>query len=116
MEDGYKPIWIFDIKDPANPRCLSTLPNPSDRNYVEVGGHFGPHNIYENRPEGLSSETLIFSTWQNAGLRVHDISDPFRPVEVAAMVPPAPEKLVDPRPNRPIVLHSADVFVDRNGL
>ena len=26
------------------------------------------------------------------------------------------EKLVDPRPNRPVVLHSADVFVDRNGL
>ena len=26
------------------------------------------------------------------------------------------QKLVDPRPNRPVVLHSADVFVDANGL
>ena len=31
-------------------------------------------------------------------------------------MPPPPKKLVDPRPNRPVVLHSADVFVDRNGL
>ncbi|HTW26020.1 MAG TPA: hypothetical protein VME92_02735, partial [Acetobacteraceae bacterium] len=42
--------------------------------------------------------------------------DKYRPIEVAACVPPAPEKLVDPRPDRPVVLHSADVFVDRNGL
>ena len=49
-------------------------------------------------------------------MRVYDISDQFRPVEVGACVPPAPKKLVDPRPNRPVVLHSADVFVDRNGM
>jgi hypothetical protein len=30
-------------------------------------------------------------------------------------VPPAPKKLIDPRPVRPVVLHSADVFVDANG-
>ena len=29
-------------------------------------------------------------------------------------MPPAPKKLIDPRPNRPVVLHSADVFVDAN--
>ena len=32
------------------------------------------------------------------------------------MVPAAPTRLVDPRPNRPLVLHSADVFVDKDGL
>ena len=31
-------------------------------------------------------------------------------------VPPPPAKWVDPRPNRPVVLHSADVFVDKNAL
>jgi hypothetical protein len=116
MEDGFKPIWIFDNQVKSNPISISTFPLPSDRDYVAVGGHFGPHNIYENRPEGFQSETLIFATYQNAGVRVYDIADPFRPVEVGACVPPAPKKLMDPRPNRPVVLHSADVFVDRNGL
>ncbi|HVY99116.1 MAG TPA: hypothetical protein VHA35_06435 [Dongiaceae bacterium] len=116
MEDGYKPIWVFDNKDPANPRCLSTFPAPSDRNYVEVGGHFGPHNVYENRPGNFVSEDLIFTTYQNAGVRVFDIRNQYAPVEVGAYVQAAPKKLVDPRPNRPLVLHAADVFVDKNGL
>ncbi len=115
-EDGEKPIWVFDNRIKSNPISIATFPEPSDRDYVALGGHFGPHNVYENRPNGFVSDTLIFATYQNAGLRVFDISDKFRPVEVGACVPPAPKKLVDPRPNRPLVLHSADVFVDRNGI
>lgn len=115
-EDGIKPIWVFDNHVKGKPVSISTFPTPSDRDYHAVGGHFGPHNIHENRPGTFQSETLIFSTWQNAGVRVHDITDPFRPVEVGACVPPPPAQMVDPRPNRAPVLHSADVHVDRNGL
>ena len=86
MDDGYKPIWIFDIKEPPNPRCLATLPTPSDRNYVEVGGHFGPHNIYENWPGHFVSSDIVFTTYQNAGVRVFDIRNQYAPVEVGAMV------------------------------
>jgi hypothetical protein len=116
MEDGLKPIWVFDNKDKAHPLCIATMPIPNERDYIEVGGHFGPHNVYENRPEGFRSSELIFATYQNAGVRVYDIRNPYQPKEVGACVPPAPKKLVDPRPNRPVVLHSADVFVDRNGI
>jgi hypothetical protein len=116
MEDGIKPIWVFDNHVKSNPVSISTFPIPDDTDYVAVGGHFGPHNIHENRPGSFQSSELIFATYQNAGVRVYNISDPFRPVEVGACVPPAPMKLIDPRPNRPIVLHSADVFVDRNGI
>ena len=116
MEDGFKPIWVFDNQVKSNPISIATFPLPNDRDYVAVGGHFGPHNIHENRPGSFQSSTLIFATYQNAGVRVYDISDQFRPVEVGACVPPAPKKLVDPRPNRPVVLHSADVFVDKNGI
>jgi hypothetical protein len=115
-EDGIKPIWVFDNQVKGKPVSISTFPPPSDRDYHAVGGHFGPHNIHENRPGTFQSETLIFSTWQNAGVRVHDITDPFRPVELGACVPPPPARMVDPRPNRAPVLHSADVHVDRNGL
>lgn len=116
QEDGFKPIWVFDNHVKSNPISVATFPEPSDKDYLHVGGHFGPHNIYENRPEGFYSEEIIFSTYQNAGLRVYDIKDQYRPKEIAAFVPPPPAKWVDPRPNRPIVLHSADVFVDKNAL
>ncbi len=115
-EDGVKPIWIFDNQIKANPINIATCPAPSDRDYHAVGGHFGPHNIHENRPGTFQSEELIFATYQNAGVRVYDIRDPFRPQEVGACVPPPPVRMVDPRPNRPAVLHSADVHVDIDGI
>ena len=115
-EDGIKPIWIFDNQVKHNPISIATCPAPNDRDYAKVGGHFGPHNIHENRPGSFISEDLIFATYQNAGVRVYDIRDPFRPVEVAACVPPPPAGMVDPRPNRAAVLHSADVHVDANGI
>ena len=58
----------------------------------------------------------MFVTYQNAGLRVYDIKDPFRPVEIAALVPPPPAKMMDYRPNRPQAVDTTDVFVDEKGL
>jgi hypothetical protein len=83
---------------------------------VSKGGHFGPHNIHENRPGTFVSSDLIFATYQNAGIRVFDIRDPQAPAEVGAWVPPQPQRLVDHRPNRARVIQSADIFVDQAGL
>jgi len=116
QEDGLKLIWLFDMREPANPVSIATLPTPAESDYVAKGGHFGPHNIYENRPNGLVSSELIFATYQNAGVRVFDIRNQYHPVETAALVPPAPKGVVDRRPNRPRVIQSADVFVDASGL
>ena len=74
----------------SNPISISTFPPPSDKDYLGVGGHFGPHNVYENRPGCFVSSELIFATYQNAGLRVYDIRDQFRPKEVGAFVPARP--------------------------
>jgi hypothetical protein len=115
-EDGVKYIWMFDIREPTNPVSISTFPNPDEADYVKKGGHFGPHNIYENRPDGLVSSNLIFSTYQNAGIRVTDISNPYRPEEVAAFVPPEPTQMADRRPNRAKVIQSCDVWVSADGL
>ncbi|MDH3642754.1 MAG: hypothetical protein OES38_11705, partial [Gammaproteobacteria bacterium] len=115
-EDGIKYIWLFDIREPSNPISISTFPTPSETDYVNKGAHFGPHNIHENRPDAMISSDTIFATYQNAGIRVFDIRDQFRPEEIAAFVPPAPERLMDHRPNRPTVIQSCDVWVSKEGL
>ena len=114
--DGIKYIWVFDIREPKNPVSIATFPTPDDADYVAKGGHFGPHNIYENRPDGLVSSDTIYSTYQNAGVRVFDISNAYQPKEVAAFVPPEPMALADKRPNRQKVIQSCDVWVSKDGL
>ena len=114
--DGIKHIWLFDIREPSNPVSISTVPIPDDADYVNKGAHFGPHNIHENRPDALVSDQLIFATQQNAGVRVYDISNEYRPEEVAAFVPPPPARLMDRRPNRAQVIQSCDVWVSTEGL
>ena len=116
QEDGLKLIWLFDIRSPNNPVSIATFPTPAEDDYLRKGGHFGPHNIHENRPGSFVSSELIFATYQNAGVRVFDIRDQYHPVEVGALVPPQPERLVDHRPNRARVVQSTDVYVDRNGI
>jgi hypothetical protein len=116
QEDGEKFIWLFDVREPSNPVSISTFPGPRETEYRQKPGHFGPHNLHENRPGSFVSSRLIFATYQNAGVRAFDVSDPYRPVEVAAFVPPQPTRLMDHRPNRPNVIQSSDVFVDAEGL
>jgi hypothetical protein len=116
QEDGLKLIWLFDIRAPQNPVSIATFPTPAETDYKAKGAHFGPHNIHENRPGSFVSSQLIFATYQNAGVRVFDIRDQYRPVEVGALVSPAPRRLVDHRPNRACVIQSTDVFVDRSGI
>lgn len=114
--DQVKHIWMVDVRDKTNPVTISTLPQPAEEDYCAKGSHFGPHNLHENRPGSFQSSETIFATYQNAGLRVFDIGNPFRPEEVAAWVPPAPERMYDTRPNRPQVVQSTDVFVDTEGV
>ena len=116
QEDGVKHIWVFDTRAPSNPVIIAAFPQPRDADYLAKGAHFGPHNLHENRPGSFVSSELIFATWQNAGVRVFDLRDPYRPSEVGALVPPPPTRLMDRRPNREQVIQSADVFVDAQGL
>jgi len=115
--DQVKYTWLVDVRESTNPVTVSTFPTPAERDYCKEGGHFGPHNLHENRPGAFQSSDLIFATYQNAGVRVFDIRDPYRPDEVGYFVPPAKfEFWMDRRPNRPRVIHAVDVFVDKEGL
>ncbi|WGL29273.1 LVIVD repeat-containing protein [Pectobacterium brasiliense] len=116
QEDGEKLIWVFDIREPSNPVSIATFPQPKETDYVKKGAHFGPHNLHENRPGSFISSSLIFATYQNAGVRAYDISNPYQPKETGALVPAAPARMVDKRPGRPQIIQSCDVFVDADGI
>jgi hypothetical protein len=114
-EKGTFRAFIVDVRVPANPVPIATLPTPSDRDYC-AAGVFGPHNLHENRPGSFRSEEIVFATYNNAGVRVFDIKDAFAPREIACWVPPAPERLVDPRPNVSLAAKTCDVWVTSEGL
>jgi len=112
--NGDKRIWLIDVRDERQPVIISSFKAPVPpkgspwSNYNERPLRFGPHNVHENYANGYVSERLIFSTYFNAGVRIHDITDQDRPEEVGHFVPPAPEGQVAPQLN--------DVYVDKDGL
>ena len=108
-EDWPKLVWIVDASEETNPVMLSSLPMDQEK-YCALPGRYGAHNIHENLPLPTSyvSDTMVFGTFFNAGLRVHDISNPFRPEEVAYFVPQVPEGAPANSIN--------DVYVDENQL
>lgn len=114
--DQVKYTWVFDIREKSNPVSIATFPTPAEEDYCAQPGHFGPHNLHENRQGSFISDQIIYATYQNAGLRVFDIANPFRPEELGYFVPPLPEKMTERRKDRPLSLHTADVFVDHRGL
>jgi hypothetical protein len=114
--DQLKYTWVVDVRVPANPVTIATFPTPAEEDYCAKGGHFGPHNLHENRPGSFQSSELIFATYQNAGVRAFDIRDPFQPQQTAFYVPPAPAKMYDPRPESAREIQTCDVFVDQQGL
>ena len=109
-------IWMVDVREPSNPVTIATLPLPGDQDYIAKGGTFGPHNLWENRPDAFVSDQELCATFQSAGVRIYDISNPFQPNETAYFVPPPPKRLLDPRAGIKLISHSADLYVTPEGL
>ena len=109
-EDYPKLIWMMDIRDETHPVIISTFPMADTDDFFQRPGRFGAHNIYENQPGETCyfSDTLIYGTFFNGGVRVFDTSNPFRPEEVAYFVP----ELAEGAPSVGI----NDVYVDENGI
>ena len=81
--------WVVDISHEEAPRVISKLPIPPDPRHDE-GLWWGPHNVHEMRPGSFTDPNLIYLTYFSGGLRAYDITDPYHPVEVAHLIPPAP--------------------------
>jgi hypothetical protein len=110
--DWPKLVWVLDAREETNLVPISTCPLPPVAEFAERGGRYGAHNLHENRPAPGSwvSETVIVGTFFNGGVRAFDLSDPFRPQEVAFYVPPPPRR----SPKGAAQLN--DVFVDERGI
>ncbi|MBV8165924.1 MAG: hypothetical protein JO021_03960 [Alphaproteobacteria bacterium] len=109
--DWPKLTWVLDMRKEDNLVPISTLPLPPVEEFGRRGGRYGSHNLHENRPgPAFRSSTLVFGTYFNGGVRVHDLTNPFQPQEVAHFVPAAPEG----SPAGAIQIN--DVYVDENEI
>jgi hypothetical protein len=108
--DWPKLVWVLDMRLESNLVCISTFPLPPVEEHQFRGGRYGAHNMHENRPgPAFRSDRLVFGTYFNGGVRVHDITNPFQPVEIAYYVPEAVSA------DRPAIQIN-DVYVDENRL
>jgi hypothetical protein len=85
----------------ANPRIVGLYPRPkppAEAPYADFclsRGRFGTHNTHSFIQPGRSNPNLVATTWFNAGIRIHDISDPRNPREVASYLPPRAGEMED---------------------
>jgi hypothetical protein len=109
-QDWPKLVYLFDLKDEANPKVISSCPMPPIEEFCQRPGRFGAHNIHENEPLPTSwfSDRYIVGSFFNGGVRVFDTADPLNPKEVAYYVPPTPRGAPSIQIN--------DVYVDERGL
>lgn len=112
--NGDKRIWLIDVRDERQPVIISSFPEPRPpkgapwESFDDRPLRFGPHNCHENYGNGFVSDSLIFSTYFNAGMRVTDISNADRPEEVGYFIPPTPPDQLAPQIN--------DLYVDQDKL
>ena len=88
--DYPKLVWLMDNRLETNPVIISTLPMQDTDDFFNRPGRYGAHNIHENRPGPLSlrSDTLVYATFFNAGIRVFDTTNPFQPRGGRLLHPP----------------------------
>jgi hypothetical protein len=125
-EDCNEPLnhaSVVDVSNPSTPTLLALMPLPVPprglpyKDFCQKGGRFGPHNInqHHHSPFTDHSDSLVYLTYFNAGLRVYDISDATLPKEVAWFIPPDPVHRYGPQPVGSLVEQTEDVLVDTRG-
>ena len=99
--EPYQPLWIVDVKNPANPKAVSELPVPVPppdapyRNFCDKRGRFGSHNPPHMKAPGVPHPNFTAYTFFNAGLQLFDIKDPAKPRNIGYFIPPQPGSLDD---------------------
>lgn len=124
LVDEWRHTWMLDIRDEKNPKVVAMFPLPAKdllkRGSFRANPIIGPaiHNIHENYPgpDSFRSDDIIFTTCGPAGLRIYDVSDPYRVEEVGYYVPGTPKVQYDPRGPLYWGVDVEDLWVDNKGL
>jgi hypothetical protein len=95
---------MVDITKESNPVSVETFQAPEEK-YVKPGVRFGPHQPFE---DVSVKNNLIYGSWFSAGLRIIDVSNPYRLNEAGHFVPPPMEGQTSVQTN--------DVYVDDRDL
>lgn len=104
-------VWLADITAEARPMTVSGWTVPEASGNFCARGRFGAHSSNESFAP-VYYRKLVFIAFFNAGVRVLDIRDPYRPVEAAYFIPAG-----NPVTNNVEVDERGYVYiVDRGGL
>ncbi|WP_247002507.1 LVIVD repeat-containing protein [Halosolutus gelatinilyticus] len=78
--DGPGGIDLYDVGDPDDPRRLATIdpPEPESGDGSYNRGEWTTSHNFELR------DGRLYSSWYQAGVKVHDVSDPGDPVELVS--------------------------------
>ena len=106
-------IYILDATDEGKPIVISSFKVP-DGDFCDRGGRFGPHQFAETKDGEIIGGSLVYVAYFNAGLRILDISDPFKPREVGHYIPSPVEKNRGEGSKK--VIQTNDVDLDGRGL
>lgn len=107
-------IYILDSTDETKPLLIATFRVP-DGDFCTRGGRFGPHQFAETKDGEIIGGSLLYVAYFNAGLRIVDISDPFKPKEVGHYIP-APAEMRGEGHGFKKVIQTNDVDLDGRGL
>ena len=107
--------FVVDVRAPENPVPISTLPTPRDRDFctTEPSARITCTRTVRARSRARTRSSQPTTT---PVYSVFDIRDAFAPKEIAYWVPPAPKKLIDPRPNVALAAKTCDAYVRPDGM